>query len=194
VEVRGIDPDVESVAALSREGLQVEVGRAERLPYPDTSFDIVVFSFTAHHIADWEKAALEAMRVAKAIFILDPWYDVTFPSQVVAEKFDRWCKSIDRAGGMVHHDCMSVQALLGPIKEHLDGHQVRIEYMLELQDMGVARMLDIAARQLTNAGDASQWRPGLDALVAEAQLHGFSDDGAILLSIGRADAGQDQEA
>lgn len=187
LEVFGIDPDMESVAALSDDGFRVAAGRAEDLRFPDGSFSAVVFSFTAHHIADWNRAIEEALRVSNAICILDPWYETSIPSQAVAEQFDQWCKRIDRASGMIHNDCLSVRELLKPIEKTLAHFQLRITYLLELQELGVARMRELAASQLAKIGSRPGWERSLDELVARARSEGFSDDGAILLSIRRKD-------
>jgi len=188
LEVFGVDPDMESVAALSEEGFTVKIGKAEDLQFPDASFSAVVFSFTAHHIADWKKGLDEALRVSNAVCILDPWYETTIPSQAVAEQFDQWSKRIDRASGMIHNDCLSVRELLEPIETTLAHFQIRITYLLELQELGVARMQELAAPQLAKTGSRSNWTLSLDELVTRAKSEGFSDDGAILISIRRKGA------
>jgi ubiquinone/menaquinone biosynthesis C-methylase UbiE len=186
VELQGIDPEASSVAALHDEGFSVRIGRAECLEYVDGHFDAVVFCFAAHHIEDWGQALNEAMRVSRqAVFILDPWHESGIPGQTVAAGFDRWCKAIDRASGMVHNDCLSAAQLLEPVRDRLHALDVGINYMLVLHDLGVDRMLEIADEQLRKAVRQEQWKPDLAALVAEARLHGFHDDGAVLLSIGK---------
>jgi SAM-dependent methyltransferase len=184
-ELHGIDPDESSLPALRSEGFSVELGRAERLDHPDKHFDAVVFCFTAHHIEDWHRAMLEAMRVGRAVLILDPWYETGICSQAVAATFDRWCKAIDRATGMVHNDCMSAERLLAPVRDQLGVLEIDINYLLVLHELGLERMLELASAQLRKAEEETQWGPGLDAIIAEGQLHGFSDDGAILLSVSR---------
>lgn len=184
-ELHGVDPDDASVAALRREGFSAVQGRAERLEYRDSHFDVVVFCFTAHHIENWHESMLEAMRVGQAVLILDPWYETGIPSQVVAAGFDRWCKAIDRATGMVHNDCMTAEQLLEPVSDQLHSLKLGINYLLALHELGLERMLELADEQLRKAEQQAPWRPSLDALVAEARLHGFTDDGAVLLSVNR---------
>ena len=184
-ELHGIDPDESLLAALRDEGFSVQRGRAERLEYPDHSFDAVVFSFTAHHIEDWRAAMREAMRVGRAVVVLDPWYETSIPSQSVAARFDRWCKAIDRAAGMVHNDCMGAATLLEPVRDQLPVLDISINHLLILQELGIEHMLELADEQLRNAEQQAQWKSSLSTLVAEARLHGFSDDGAILLLVNR---------
>ena len=186
-ELHGIDPDESLLTALRDEGFSVQRGLAERLDYPDDSFDVVVFSFTAHHVADWRAAMREAMRVGRAVVILDPWYETGIPSQALAAHFDRWCKALDRATGMVHNDCMPAAALLEPVLDQLPLLDVNVNYLLVLQELGVERMLQLADEQLQKLEQPAQWQSALNTMVAEARLRGFSDDGAVLLSVIRRD-------
>jgi len=170
----------------------VSRGHAERLQFADDAFDAVVFCFTAHHIEDWNVALREAARVArKAIFVLDPWYDRGIPSQVVAEQFDRWCKAIDRATGMVHHDCLDGAQLLAPLASQLSSFDVALARLLVLRDFSLARANEIAREQLAKVGNDSRASAEYAAIASRARRDGFSDDGAILLSLRRNQARTD---
>jgi hypothetical protein len=108
IDVRGLDPDESSFTALRREGFAVTQGVANALPFEEDAFALVVFCYTSRHVADWQRAGAEATRVAsRAVLVLDPWYETSIPSQVIAEKFDRWAMAIDRSRGMVHNDCLN---------------------------------------------------------------------------------------
>jgi len=186
IALEGIDPDESCVAKLRDEGFAVRVGQAQKLDLADASVDVVVFSFTAHHIADWHAALLEALRVSRrAVLILDPWYDMGLASQSVAAAFDRWCKAIDRSTGMVHNDCMDAKALLAPIEQQLSDFSIRVDYMLVLQELGLQHLAGAAEAQLRQASEPGRWQLALDLILHDAQAHGFSDDGAILLAINR---------
>lgn len=45
----GLDPSADNVAALKMGGFEAVEGTAERLPFANDEFDIIVFSFTPHH-------------------------------------------------------------------------------------------------------------------------------------------------
>ena len=45
--------------------IATQQGRAERLPFPDASFDMVVSRYSAHHWGDFDAGLREAARVAK---------------------------------------------------------------------------------------------------------------------------------
>ncbi|MGM9484850.1 class I SAM-dependent methyltransferase [Roseateles sp. NT4] len=183
----GIDPDPQSIERAGQQGLKVRLGSAEVLPYADQSFDLVVFSYTAHHIANWSMALLEALRAARlGVVILDPWYDWSIPSQAVADDFDRWCKAIDRTTGMIHDDCMSAIQLLRPLQaDGLHTRQIHVEHLLQLRYPGKDFVRSLADKQLALVDDARRWRVGLDAILMRVDEDGFSDDGAILISIAK---------
>lgn len=183
-EVHGIDPDLDAINELRSSGHKVQVGNAERLNFPDRSFDAVIFSYTAHHIADWHSALLEALRVSRnAVMVLDPWYETEIASQAVAERFDRWCKEIDRARGMVHNECMSAGQLLAPLLPRLSSFQVTVEYLLDLLEMDTEFLTQCATKHLGATPPEPSWLDELDRITADSRRHGFSDDGAILLTI-----------
>ncbi|HEV8689437.1 MAG TPA: class I SAM-dependent methyltransferase [Ideonella sp.] len=183
-KLQGIDPDASSVRKLREEGFDVQVGVAESLPFEAESIDLVVFSYTAHHIANWPAALSEALRVSRrGVVVLDPWYDERIPSQATALAFDRWCKRIDRANGMVHNDCLDAQALLGADTLARPGLRVKYEYMLALSELGVPALEEAATAQLAAAQEPERWRLALAGILNAAQATGYSDDGAILLAI-----------
>jgi SAM-dependent methyltransferase len=184
ITLRGIDTDPDSIRKLRSEGFAVEVGAAEALPFESNSFDVVVFSYTVHHIADWPRALAEALRVSRlAVVILDPWYDERIPSQANTSAFDRWCKLIDRSNGMVHNDCLDAAAILNlrtPLTSHLS---VTYEYVLILSPVEVSSFEEAAIEKLAGSKDPERWQPGLTEILNAAAQDGFSEDGAVLLSI-----------
>lgn len=50
-------------------GIDLQVGNAERLPYPDEFFDIVVSGACIMHVANYQQAIWEAVRVSKRYVI-----------------------------------------------------------------------------------------------------------------------------
>lgn len=183
-EVEGIDPNPKPIEALRSEGFVVRLGQAEALDFPDASFDAVVFSYTAHHLANWPVALQEALRVAKTgVFILDPWYDISLPSQVVALEFERWSKAIDRSTGMVHQDCMDAQTLLQPVANRLKNFDITLEHHLLVIEHNAAQLARPAQEQLAIAAQPLLWQAQLDSILNQAQEHCYSDDGAILLTL-----------
>jgi SAM-dependent methyltransferase len=183
IKVRGVDPDVAAVSKLQDDGLDAQVAAAEALPFPDAGFDLVVFSYTAHHIADWAAALSEALRVCRiGVVVLDPWYDDRIPSQATARAFDRWCKCIDRANGIVHNDCLDAAALIGERALTRRDLHVQYEYILSLKELGVPALEAAAAAQLAQAREPERWRAALADILHAARANGFSDDGAVLLT------------
>lgn len=182
-KVHGIDVDAADIRELVHAGFSASVGSAEKLSFEDGSWDVVVIAYTAHHIANWNQALAEARRCCRgAVVILDPWYDATIPSQAVALAFDRWSKKIDRANGMVHNDCMDAKALLGDLL--LYGPQsIKIEYLLTLSSFNVEQVQQFGQNQLSQANEPDLWVEELERIVQLSKVHGFTEDGAVLVVI-----------
>jgi SAM-dependent methyltransferase len=71
-EVVAYDLSAEMLAVVARAAsergltnLRTQQGRAEQLPFADTSFDLVVSRFSAHHWGDFDAGLREAARVAR---------------------------------------------------------------------------------------------------------------------------------
>lgn len=71
VELTGIDPDEEAINEIKTKGTFI-VGSGEKIPFPDDTFDIVLFSLSLHHHEHPDKALKEAIRVGKKIIIIEP--------------------------------------------------------------------------------------------------------------------------
>jgi SAM-dependent methyltransferase len=184
IRVLGIDPDPTLVEKLRTQGFQAEVGIAESLGFEANAFDVVVFSYTAHHVENWPQALKEALRVARqAVVVLDPWYDERIPSQANTSAFDRWTKLIDRSNGMVHNDCQDAAALLQPLNPLPATLSARYEYMLILTPLSVSEFAALAETKLAEAKEPNRWRQSLETLMSESSDGGFSEDGAVLLTI-----------
>jgi ubiquinone/menaquinone biosynthesis C-methylase UbiE len=78
--------------------INVQQAAAERLPFTDASFDVVVARFTTHHWQDRDAGLREARRVLKpggrAIFV-----DVTAPSDAL---LDSWLQTIELLRDVSH--------------------------------------------------------------------------------------------
>lgn len=182
--LQGIDPDVEAVHALQTEGFAAQVGVAEALPFQDASFDLVVFCYTAHHIVDWSAALSQGLRVCHlGVAVLDPWYDDSLASQRTARAFDRWSKRIDRENGIVHNDCMDATALMSGAVSAAPHVTIDYQYMLSLLDLGVAGLESAGLGKLKETRDGEPWRRELSSLINQARETGFSDDGAVLMTL-----------
>jgi SAM-dependent methyltransferase len=179
----GVDPDGEAVDALSLEGFEVTLSGAESLPFRDQEFDVVVFSFVPHHCRDWNAALKEAMRVARhSVEILDVWFDDTVPDQRVAHSFDRWCKEIDRRGGMVHNDVMPAGALLEPA---IGMPGLTYDYVCRRLSSAwdIDEIEGTGRRYLAKAGDDPALAQGLEQILKDARRHGISEEGCVQMTI-----------
>lgn len=187
LRAEGLEPDEDALAQCLRKGLRAHKGAAERLPFQDRAFDLVVFSYTAHHVADWAMALSEALRTCRrGVVLLDPWYDVSIASQANSSAFDRWAKRIDRHCGMIHNDCMDANVLLHPLERlAADVPTIRVQHLLELRYLEVPLVASRAAMHLARIADARVFRDESEAILAQGTEGGFTEDGAILVSISK---------
>src|SRR5688572_13244692 len=130
IAAAGIEPDPAKIAESRAQGLDVRAATAEALPFPDAAFDLVTFENSLHHVTGIGRALAEAMRVARrAVVIVDPWFDLSIPSQAVGDRYERWMKALDRMTGMVHWDPIPA----GEIIAACDGVQsISIRHLLQL--------------------------------------------------------------
>ena len=64
-DVHGVDIDQEKVTEASQELPNLQVAPAERLPYPDGRFDVVLSHEVIEHVSDDRQALAEAVRVLR---------------------------------------------------------------------------------------------------------------------------------
>ena len=179
----GLDPSVEAVSALRSEGFEAVEGSAERLPFADGEVDVVVFSFAPHHIADWTQGLNEALRVARhSVEILDVWYDDTIADQRTAHDYDRWLKTIDRRGGMVHLDTLSPAELLAPVIARRD---VTYDYVCRRVNsaQSIEETMRLGGEYLAKVDNDAALKREFDEIVARAHRDGMSDEGCIQMTI-----------
>jgi SAM-dependent methyltransferase len=179
----GLDPSADSVAKLKGDGFEAVQGSAETLPFQDGEFDVVAFSFTPHHIADWAAALNEAMRVSRnGVEIMDVWYDDTIADQRTAHDFDRWLKTIDRRTGMVHLDTLSPAEIVAPVAARRD---VTYDYVCRriAAPQSIEETMKLGAECLAKVGGDAELKRAFDDIVARAHRDGMTDEGCIQMTI-----------
>jgi ubiquinone/menaquinone biosynthesis C-methylase UbiE len=179
----GLDPDAARLARLAERGIEAKTGRAESLPFPDASFDVVVMEYSAHHIENLPAALRETLRVARrSVYALDPWYDTVLPSQSVALALDRWFKRIDRRTGMIHQDCLAVTEFLAPVAD-IGGLSFDYGYRLVLMPQPLAEAEAEARLQLAKIPPDAAPQQELDQILEDARHDGISREGAMFVAI-----------
>lgn len=105
-ELVGLDPDKRVLGNKSID--RGVVGRIETIPFPDSSFDVVVSKFTLEHIEDPEAAAREVFRIllSGGVFIFrtpNLWHYATLASKITPLWFHRvllkWLNGSPRQSG-----------------------------------------------------------------------------------------------
>ena len=150
-EVIGLDPSpifIEKARELGK-GLphvSFRTGDGRAVPFPDASFDLVVFHTTLCHIPDPEKALLEALRVLRSngwLVVFDGDYMTT---TVAIDTFDPLQRAVDAMGANFLHDPWLIRRL-GPklksmgfaitsVRSHGYTQTAEPTYMLTLVDRG----------------------------------------------------------
>lgn len=179
----GVEPNGEQVAALRAEGFEAVQASAERLPFADEEFDVVVFSFTPHHLADWNAGLNEALRVARhSVEILDVWFDETVADQRTARAFDCWLKAIDRRAGMVHNDTLLPGTLLAPV---LGRPGATFDYTCRrvASQTNIDEAVATGRAYLAKVDNDPALAKELDSIIAAARRDGMTDEGAVLMTI-----------
>ena len=184
IAATGIEPDAAKVAEATGRGLDIRVGTAEALPCPDGGYDLVTFENSLHHVTEIGRALAEAMRVARrAVVIVDPWFDLSIPSQRVGDRFERWLKALDRMTGMVHWDPIAA----GAIAAACNGSTVTVRHLLQLTPMSNEAFEYFAGRAQPHRDQAVYKANGMDqelaAIRAAFQSTGITEAGALLVTI-----------
>jgi len=188
----GVEPDAGMVAKGSAAGLDLRQGTAEALPFPDASFDLVTFENSLHHVTGISQALAEAMRVARrAIVLVDPWFDLSIPSQAVGDQFERWLKKLDRMTGMVHWDPIPAGEIIGALGGV--AHATAVRHLLHLTPMTPGGFEQLANRVLPSMStaefSAAYEAAGMDreitAIRAEFARTGITEAGSLLMTIAK---------
>jgi SAM-dependent methyltransferase len=190
ITATGIDPDPARVAEGRAAGLDLREGKAEALPFPDASFDVVTFENSLHHATDIAQALAEAARVARrAIVIVDPWFDLSIPSQVVGDRFERWLKKLDRMTGMVHWDPIPAGEMVGAFGRAT--RAVAVRHLLHLTLMTPDGFEHLANRALPSMGtaafSAAYEAGGMDREISTIRTEfariGITEAGSLLVTV-----------
>jgi SAM-dependent methyltransferase len=186
----GIDPDPAKVAEGNAAGLDLRRGTAEALPFPDASFDLVTFENSLHHVTEIAQALAEAARVARrAIVIVDPWFDLSIPSQAVGDRFERWLKKLDRMTGMVHWDPIPAGEMIGAFGGATRAVAVRhLLHLTPLTPDGFEHLANRALPSMSTAAFSAAYEAGgmdreISAIRAEFARIGITEAGSLLVTI-----------
>lgn len=117
--------------------IQFQVMRAEKMDYPDASFDTVCISNSLHHLEEPELVLREMLRVLKpgGTFIISEMYcdgDQTPPQQTHI-LLHHWWAEIDTTQNIIHNKTYTRRELVS-FAQNLDLNQVETEDIADLSD------------------------------------------------------------
>ncbi|HEX8571521.1 MAG TPA: class I SAM-dependent methyltransferase [Allosphingosinicella sp.] len=120
-EVTALEPSAEMIRQRSASAAAVARGRAEDLPFADSSFDSAMAILTIHHWSDQARGVAEMRRVAKGPLVLltyDPafrgfWLADYVPELVALDEgqmprmsdYERWLGPVAVSAVPIPHDC-----------------------------------------------------------------------------------------
>ena len=120
-EVTALEPSIEMIRQRSAPASAVVQGRAEDLPFADSSFDSAMAILTIHHWSDQARGVAEMRRVAKGPIVLltyDPafrgfWLADYLPELVALDEgqmprmsdYERWLGPVAVSAVPIPHDC-----------------------------------------------------------------------------------------
>lgn len=190
VPARGVEPSAERAAVALEAGLDVRQAPAAPLHEDDASFDWVVMRHVPHHLDDPGAALAEALRVARSgVLVAEPWFDVSVPSQAVAQRFDRWLKARDREDGLVHGDELSLGDLVGALtgRRPLDDVLIEAETHTRLEARPPGWLAQAAAPALADlAPDAPAAHEFLE-IQRDAHRDGITPQGTLIVTLRKRD-------
>ncbi len=121
-EIIGIDTSEKAIeqarAQFNDPRIHFECADAERMPYPDDSFDAVAISNSLHHMEDLPSVLAEMRRVLAPHadwIVMEMHDDATTPGARNALDLHRWAAAVDRALGRYHEPVWGRSVLLSQL-------------------------------------------------------------------------------
>lgn len=148
----GIDRDRACVEAFIKNGYNGIVGNATSIPFPDNTFELVIFSHVLEHMPNTQegyKALQECLRVcSKTLFVALPYFDE-----------DEYLKSLgfktyysDWSG---HTNKITLKAL----REFLYGYNYEIKMLKKIKDSNFEEIINYTDPRNTLKYDATIHKP-----------------------------------
>lgn len=162
---------------------------AEKMDFPDSSFDTVSISNSLHHLEDPERVLCEMLRVLKpgGIFIINEMYrDCNqTPAQQTHVLLHHWWAAVDTAQNVIHNETYTRQGLVD-FAARLPLERIEMEDQVELSgdpmDPEVLHELEPIIQQYIQraAGNADLQKQG-ELMLERVRTIGFHGASSLLL-------------
>lgn len=139
VKITGVDPNSESLNAASEKYPEIVFQKmgAEKLKFPDNTFDVASISMALHHLPDIEKAFSEMQRVVKPggwIIVSELFSDNLNPAQEVHKMFHHFRSKTHRILGVSHNETFKKSEII----EMIENSGININFHFEFnQDVNL---------------------------------------------------------
>ena len=136
VDIIGIDPNIESLNETSElfPDVQFKKMGAEKIEFPDDSFDVVSISMALHHLSDIDIALKEMQRVTKPggwIIVNELFSDNLNPAQEVHKLYHHLGSQIDRILGIGHNETFKKNEIIKIVEDSGIKIQIQFEHKKE---------------------------------------------------------------
>jgi SAM-dependent methyltransferase len=176
IPATGVDP------AAPGDNPQILAANAEKLPFDDAAFEWVTLRHVPHHLPNLPAALAECVRVARiGLLIAEPWFDGSYVSQRVAERWDRWWKRRHEANGEVHRPCVSLAELQAALPA--GAFDIEAEHYRHEADIAIGEIEELSTPLLTSLPDGHPDQAEYAAIVQEIASRGFSYNGTLIATI-----------
>jgi SAM-dependent methyltransferase len=172
----GVDP------AAAGDNPQIIRANAEKLPFADCAFEWVTLRHVPHHLRDLPAALAECVRVARTgLLIAEPWFDLSFESQRVAERWDLWWKRRHEADGEVHRPCVSLAELTRALPQ--GEFDIEAEHYRHAAPIALEEIDELARPLLEALPPADPEREAYAAIRADIASRGLSYNGTLIVTV-----------
>lgn len=117
----GVDPNTESLESARKNYPDVFFSEmtADKLDFPDFSFDVASISMALHHLPDVQKSLHEMQRIVKPngwIIVNELFSDNLSPAQEVHKMFHHFKSKVDRILGISHNNTFTKEEVVKMVK------------------------------------------------------------------------------
>lgn len=168
-KIIGADPHVESLEKAKRKYPDVVLMEmaAEKLEFPDNTFDVASISMALHHLPDIQTSLNEMQRVVKPggwIIVSELFSDNLNPAQEVHKMFHHFRSSTDRLLGVSHNETFKKDEIIEMVEKSGIKIQTHFEVNKETNLTINQEELEMRAEQMKEMLEAVKEFPEYEGL------------------------------
>lgn len=168
-KITGVDPHTDSLKKAKAKYPDVvfeEMG-AEKLDFPNHSFDVASISMALHHLPNVSSSLKEMQGVVKSggwIVVSELFSDNLNPAQEVHKLFHHFRSTIDRLLGVSHNETFKKDVIIQMIKDSGIEIQFHFEWLKENSVVHAEKELEMRAEQMEGMLESVKKFPEYESL------------------------------